>query len=177
MSLTIRPCTSADAAMLSLIAQATFLETFADFLDGDDLHAHCRTKLGEDAHAKWLAQPDARLWLALPAPGQGPVGYAGLAPPDLPIPTHPDDIELKRIYVLSRFHGAKVGPALIETAIAEARAMGRARLLLGVHSENARAIAFYRRSGFTNAGVRKFLVGATLHDDLVMAKDLTKTLD
>jgi ribosomal protein S18 acetylase RimI-like enzyme len=60
----------------------------------------------------------------------------------------------------------------MQTAAAEAQAMGKRRLLLGVYAGNARAIAFYRKTGFAEIGARQFLVGATLCDDLVMARDL-----
>jgi ribosomal protein S18 acetylase RimI-like enzyme len=173
MTFSIRPCAPEDAAMLALVAQATFLETFAGMLPGEAVFAHCRDKLSEAAHARWLAEPDARLWLAQAQPGDAPIGYAGLAAPDLPLPDPaPGDIELKRIYVLSRFHGGGVGPALMQAAVAEAKAMGRRRLLLGVYDQNARAIAYYRKAGFSEIGARKFQVGATLCNDLVMAKDL-----
>ena len=37
---------------------------------------------------------------------------------------------------------------------------------------NARAIAFYARQGYVEAGVRKFRVGANEYDDLVLARAL-----
>jgi len=35
-------------------------------------------------------------------------------------------------------------------------------------------IVFYKRVGFTVIGARKFRIGATLHDDLVLALDLAE---
>ena len=46
------------------------------------------------------------------------------------------------------------------------------RLLLGTHAENQRAIAFYRRNGFTEAGTRTFQVGTQLCHDLIFAKPI-----
>ena len=49
---------------------------------------------------------------------------------------------------------------------------GFTRMLLGVFGGNSRAIAFYARQGYAEAGVRKFRVGANEYDDLVLARSL-----
>jgi GNAT superfamily N-acetyltransferase len=89
------------------------------------------------------------------------VGYAMLTAPELPsFAVLPGDVELKRIYLFSRFRssrtpvldaegetipGMRLGQALMDAAVADARALGRQRLLLGTHEGNERAIAFYLR--------------------------------
>lgn len=171
MDVQIRACGPADARALALVGQATFLETYADVLPAADILAHCEREHGVARYAGWLDRPEYRFWLAETGTG-APVGYATLCPPDLPLPTEPADLELKRIYLLSRFHGAGVGARLMEAAVEAARAAGARRLLLGVYGENARAIAFYVRQGFVQAGVRKFQVGANTYDDLVLARAL-----
>jgi len=42
--------------------------------------------------------------------------------------------------------------------------------MLGLFSANARAIAFYARQGFVQAGVRSFRAGQGVYDDLVLAR-------
>ncbi len=102
-----------------------------------------------------------------------PVGYALVTPPaELPVPLQPGDLELKRIYLLSRFHGTGVGMHLMKQAEAFARERGAGRLMLGVYGENHRAIAFYRRQGFTEAGTRTFHIGKGTYHDLIFAKHL-----
>lgn len=171
MSIVIRPCEPRDAEALALVGQATFLETYAGVLPAIDILAHCRTEHGQALYADWLAKPDHRLWAA-DVEGGALVGYAALTPPDLPLPTGETDVELKRIYLLNRFHGSGVGARLMTTAIEAAREAGYARMLLGVFGGNARAIAFYARQGYAEAGVRKFRVGANEYDDLVLARAL-----
>jgi ribosomal protein S18 acetylase RimI-like enzyme len=106
--------------------------------------------------------------------GAAPIGYALLARPDLPgVPPDGDDLELKRIYVFSRFHGSGAAAALLEPVLARAEAGGAARLLLGVYAGNGRAIAFYRKSGFEPVGRRRFTVGDRAYDDVVLARPLT----
>ena len=80
--------------------------------------------------------------------------------------------EIKRIYLLHRFQGQGLGAQLMEEALADAKAAGFTRALLGVFGRNAAAIAFYRRQGFGQVGVRRFQVGANTYDDLVLARDL-----
>ena len=60
----------------------------------------------------------------------------------------------------------------MDAAIADARELGRTRLLLGTHEGNERAIGFYRRNGFSEAGTRTFTVGTQVCCDLIFAKPL-----
>jgi ribosomal protein S18 acetylase RimI-like enzyme len=172
MEANIRTCGAGDAAALALVGQATFLETYAGNLPAADIFAHCEHEHAPARYAAWLGKPDYRMWIAEMAEGEAPVGYAMLSPPDLPVPLGPDDVELKRIYLLHRFHGSGVGARLMDAAIDGARAAGARRLLLGVWGGNTRAMAFYGRQGFVQAGERKFRVGANDYDDLVLARTL-----
>jgi ribosomal protein S18 acetylase RimI-like enzyme len=60
----------------------------------------------------------------------------------------------------------------MRTALDAARRTGKTRMLVGVYGRNDRAIAFYERVGFGIVGERKFQVGATLHDDLILGRPL-----
>jgi ribosomal protein S18 acetylase RimI-like enzyme len=168
----IRPCTAADADRLSMVAAATFIETYAGIVDGDDLVFHGRHTHASNAYADLLADPARRLFLATLEPGEAPVGFMLMGPPDLPVDTRPDDIELTRIYALHRFHGQGLGPRLMQTAIDTARTAGAKRLLLAVYSRNERANAFYARIGFRRVGTRLFHVGVNDYLDWVLALDL-----
>lgn len=173
MDLDIRPCMAGDGAALALVGQATFLETYAGQLPGEDILFHAAREHSAARYAGWLAEPDRyRLWGAVTQTTGAMVGYVMLCPPDLPIPTTAQDLEIKRIYLLSRFQGGGVGARLMATAVEAAKTSGARRVLLGVWRENAQAIAFYARQGFAEAGVRRFQVGANTYDDLVLAKDL-----
>jgi ribosomal protein S18 acetylase RimI-like enzyme len=169
----LRPCTLKDCAALSLVGAATFLEAFAGILDGEAIIAHCTKQHSMEVYAKYLGQPDCRAWLAETSEGAAPVGYAMLTSPDLPLADlGPGDIELKRIYLFSRFHGKGTGQILLDHAISAAAEAGRHRLLLGVYRENLRALSFYRKNGFVDAGVRTFTIGHRQYDDLVLSRAL-----
>jgi GNAT superfamily N-acetyltransferase len=168
----VRRAVAEDAAALALIASATFLDTFAGILGGADIVAHCAANSTPAKFTGWLSDRVSVVTLAETERGRAPIGYSVLTVPDLPVDTRRGDIELKRIYTLSRAHGSGLGAALMGRALDDARELGRTRVLLGVYGGNARARAFYERQGFTLAGARRFLVGATWHDDVIYARGL-----
>ncbi|RSL17514.1 ribosomal protein S18 acetylase RimI-like enzyme [Edaphobacter aggregans] len=170
---TLRECIPADAPTLAIIAAATLLEAFAGLVPGDALLAHCAKNHIPAAYLSYLEKPETRAWLAELSPGAAPVGYALLTAPDFPIDlVQPGDLELRRIYLFSKFHGTGAGRTMMDLAIASARRQQATRLLLGVHPDNQRAIAFYRKNGFVQIGTRTFQVGASTFEDPVFALTL-----
>jgi ribosomal protein S18 acetylase RimI-like enzyme len=167
---TLRRCAAGDDARLQLVGGASFLEAFADILNGDDILAHFHKNHSLESYAKYLAMPTGRIAIAEVPPGAGPVGYIVCCEPDLPVDLTAEDYELRRIYLLHRFQGLGIGKALMDQAIAYARELGRRRLLLGVYGKNHAAIRFYEKAGFRQIGERYFTVGATTHHDAVMAR-------
>ncbi len=159
-----------DAAKLSLIGAASFLETFANDHPGDAVVAFT-----SDAHsvASWqaaLALPDSDAWLVEEAAGS-PIGYVMLVTATLPGTTSAD-AQIQRIYLLSKWQGTGLGKALLDAAEARARERGAARLVLSVYTKNVRAIAFYQRQGFTTIGTARFPGFDEAFSDYVMAKPL-----
>lgn len=170
-AVTIRRAGADDADALAAIGAATFLESFAGVLPGADIVTHCARAHAVERYRAYLADDQSACWLAGVEPGGAPIGYAAATAPDLPLPDlSPDDWELKRIYLFSRFQGSGAGWALMRAVLDEARRRGRRRLLLGVYGRNDKAIAFYRRCGFRVAGERRFTVGASTFDDLIFAR-------
>jgi len=159
-----------DADALALVAATTFLDTFAGVLPGAAIIAHCAKVYAPECFSAHLAQA-RQAWIVEAKPGRAPVGFAQLSLPELP-GAEAGDVELKRIYLLSRFHGSGAGGALMDAALAAAAASASQRVLLGVYRQNHRAIAFYRKQGFAPIGTRQFDVGGQLFDDLVLARQL-----
>lgn len=170
MTTHIRRCRKDDATALSLVGKATFLDAFAGVLDGPSIVAYCATAHGVETYREWLSHSTAAAWLVECEPGLAPVGYAVVAPPDLPLDNvNDDDLELKRIYLLQRFRGMGIGRQLVETTVAYARSQSARRLLLGVYSRNEPAIGFYKQVGFEIVGTRQFNVGGQWNDDYILA--------
>ena len=164
----IREAGPGDVPAVALVGAATFLETYAGLIARDDMVAHCAHDHAPDAYSRYLDK-GARIWLAESQATGAPLGYALMCPPELDCAV-PGDIELKRIYSLTRMQGTGLGSALMATVVEAAQ--GHARLLLGVHSLNTQALGFYGRQGFAQIGTRRFRVGAVEYDDFVLARPL-----
>jgi ribosomal protein S18 acetylase RimI-like enzyme len=170
--LTVRKATHEDTAALALAGAATFLDTYADRIDGADIVAHAANKHSMAYYAACLGDPDAHVWVA-ETQSKAVIGYLVLGRATLPLASpHPDDLEIVRIYVLSRFQKAGIGYRLMQHAFSEAARQGARQLVLGVYNGNEKALAFYARQGFTQIGTRTFSVGSALFNDFVLAKTL-----
>lgn len=115
----------------------------------------------KDDPAGWLTPDGMRAAWVVERDGR-PVGHAALtavAPDDPATATwaaavgeHPDRLScLTRLFVVLGARGAGIGAALLDTAVAHARAQGR-RAVLEVSPADAPAVALYRRSGWRSAG-------------------------
>jgi ribosomal protein S18 acetylase RimI-like enzyme len=174
LEIQLRRCTKSDADSLTLIGQATFLETFAGVLAGRDIIKHCASAHSAELYSTWLDDLEYQLWVAEVEPGQAPIGFMVVAPAQLPLPDiSSTDLEIKRIYILSKFHGGGIGKRFLTEATRHARELQAERLLLGVYAKNASAIGFYESSGFRKIGRRKFNVGGQDYDDHIMGKSLS----
>jgi ribosomal protein S18 acetylase RimI-like enzyme len=169
---TLRACVPGDEHALALLGAATFLETYAGLIDGQDLIAHVRHQHDAQVYAAWLAGHGAQLWIAEVAPGASPVGYLVLTAPELPLPVHDGDREVRRLYVLERYRRSGAGRRLMAAAAAQIQGSGGGRLLLGVYSRNAAALAFYAALGYLTVGTRQFQVGSQHYDDYILALEL-----
>lgn len=168
----LRRAGQGDAPAASLVAGASFLETFAGVLTGEDIIAHVAMKSSAAAFAAWIADPRSVVTLAEHDSGGAPLGYSVLTEPADVGAVDAHDLELRRIYTLACARGTGLGAALMTRAIDDARALGGRRLVLGVLGTNAQACAFYERQGFAIIGARRFKVGETWHDDRVYARNI-----
>lgn len=165
----IRPCSPGDEDALALVGRATFLETFAGVLAGRDIIAHCAVAHAVELYRDWLGDPGYKLWLVETHHGNAPVGFMVVGTAKLPLPDiTTSDLEIKRIYLLSKFQGGGTGRRLVTEAVNHSHSSNATRLLLGVYARNDSAIGFYERVGFNKVGTRKFTVGGQDYDDYVM---------
>ena len=169
-ALHIRLAVPDDARALSLLGSAAMLESYAELIDGPDIVAHCENRHSVAVYAAWLADPRVVTWIAETA-RRTAVGYLVLMPATLPEDApHPQDLEVQRIYLLSRYHGTGAGHVLMTHAIEESARRGARQVVLGVLKRNTRALAFYRRQGFSEIGTRVFQVGSARFDDFLLGR-------
>jgi ribosomal protein S18 acetylase RimI-like enzyme len=171
MQIHIRRAEPYDATALAQVGRASFMETYAGQFPSADMAAHCDREHSVERYLTWLAGGAHRIWI-VEAADQAPLGFAVVCAPDLPVATGSEDLELLRFYLLAQLHGTGLGGRLMRAVVNDAQTAGASRLLLGVYTGNARAIAFYTRQGFAQAGVRKYRVGEGVYDDLVLARSL-----
>ena len=164
-----------DAPRLAAFAARLFRETYAPTHPARDIEAYVAEAFGPDVQRAELAAPGA-LTLAV-VPGDAPdalAAYAQLRMGEAPAAVGASRaMEVARFYVDAPWHGAGLAPMLMRAALAAAHARGAGVMWLGVWSENARAIAFYRRMGFAVVGEQVFRFGSILDRDYVMARPVT----
>lgn len=168
---TIRRGVPGDASMLAELGARTFADTFAAYNDPQDLRAHISAAFGARQQLAELTDPDAVTLLV--ERGGVPVAFAQVRrnPPPTGILAE-RAVELQRFYVDRGMHGRGVAQRLMRAARAVARELGAARLWLGVWENNPRAIAFYKKEGFVDAGSKHFDVGSDRQTDRVLVAEL-----
>lgn len=78
--------------------------------------------------------------------------------------------ELRSMYLFGRYHGKGLGRRLLERAVAFAREKGYAKMYLDTFSTSTRALALYRRAGFTDTARYK----PSERSDVFMVLELTE---
>lgn len=157
-----------DAAMIAELFSRCFVETFGHLYRPHDLDLFLAGVTAE-AFAAEIANPAFALRVA---EAGGPIGFAKLGPPSLPVETPPATLELWQIYVLKPWQGQGVAQQLYDWAEAQARSRGAEHLQLTVYTDNHRARRFYDRRGFVAAGRYDFMVGNHADEDIIMRKPL-----
>jgi diamine N-acetyltransferase len=151
----------------------TFCDTFAHLYSAEDLSLFLDAYKTEAAFAKTLS--DGRHVFRVAEQDGQLAGYCKLgldgSLPDLPDGWR-DGIELKELYLSSNVQGAGVGNALMDWALAEARAANATVLVLSVWSENFRAQRFYQRYGFAHIADTYFMVGNHRDDEFLYGLNL-----
>jgi diamine N-acetyltransferase len=157
MEFATRLCRPGDEKVLSLVAQATILETYAGITNGSDLITYVDAELSPADFSRMLADDRVRLWIAETVVGKGAVGYAAAVADEGA--TSFSSFELKRLYLFYRFHGNGIGKKLMQEVLSFAERMKSESCWLQVHEANTHAIEFYRRCGFVQTGSNLFRAG------------------
>ncbi|HVY03720.1 MAG TPA: GNAT family N-acetyltransferase [Caulobacterales bacterium] len=166
-----RNAAASDAHALADLARETFLATFGGLYPQSDRDAFTAENHTPAVMAARIADPTREFRLA--CLGERLVGYCGVGALKLPIdPGARAPFEIHTLYVVEAAKGAGIADALMNWALDRGRARGALDAYLGVYHANARALAFYRRHGFSIVGRYDFPVGATLDDERIMRRAL-----
>lgn len=170
MTIRYRDAVFADGPALAATGRRVFAETFGHAFDPADMALHLDRKFGPEGLPAELGDATIRIRLA---EAEGAIiAYLKLAPMALPLAHPAGALEIRQLYVLAPWQGAGVAAALMQWAIATARAEGAPALFLSVWEEGFRATAFYRRYGFITVGEAPFQLGTQTYTDPVMRLDL-----
>lgn len=113
-------------------------------------------------------------------PDGTPIGYAKLrrhSPPrQMPAPYRRAGlaIEIQRIYLLNSQVGQGQGRKLMQYCLDWARSQGYLAVWLGVWERNERALAFYKKLGFSTVGFHYFQFGSERQRDYWLLKQLSE---
>jgi len=172
-AITTRVATPGDAALLAELGASTFAETFAEANDPADFAAYMTAAFGEAIQRTELEEPGVTVIFAERAGAA--TGYVLLREGRAPhVVGDFDALEIVRPYVRASAIGTGVGAVLMQRAIHEAASRGKEALWLGVWEKNTRAIDFYRRHEFFEAGTQPFLLGTDLQNDYVMVRRIAR---
>lgn len=172
--MSIRPATAADAALLTRLSVTTLHEAFGPPLNTTELvDEYIRSAISEPILAAELADPRSCFFVLETQQGL-PIGFAKLrrhAPPRRMAERRA--IEIQRLYLLQAHIGQGQGRLLMNHCLDWARNQGYRAVWLGVWERNQRALAFYRKIGFTQFGFHYFWFGSERQRDFWLQKQLT----
>lgn len=185
----LRAAVPSDAPRLCAFAASAFSTTFGACYKPADLESHLSSSYTPAIVAGWMSNPRMSLWIAESIRGDGAdtaaiLGYSLAGPVQVPAAdAAPHDGELRKLYVSEAAKGHGVAQALLAPCVEWVRA-GRCapsplpsplpdgllppRLYIGVWSENARAIAFYRKAGAEVVGRYEYIVGEARDLEFIM---------
>ncbi len=169
--LSIRRGTPADAPTLARFAARTFEETFGAANHPAHMAEHLASAYGVAQQERELSNPDC-ITLLIEADGEL-AGYAQVRrhPPPSCVPS-PAPVELARFYVDRPWQGRGLAQRLMAMVAETAVELGGRTVWLGVWERNPRAIAFYTKCGFSDAGSTEFCVGPDRQTDRVLAAEV-----
>ena len=169
--ITIEKAGLGHAGVILGLAKKTFVETYAEHNDPQNMEIYLRESFSEEVITSELSNEHARVFIAY-LDGE-PVGFTKLR----------DDrqtktleavraLEVQRIYILKEYQGYHAGKSLMEKIKSVAREERYQTIWLQVWQQNNKAIRFYQRAGFVVYETTEFRLGNEIHQDFLMRYDL-----
>jgi ribosomal protein S18 acetylase RimI-like enzyme len=169
--ITISKASIEDVATLQIIGRQTFFETFAASNTEEDMQKYLDDNFTVEKITGELNNPDSQFFIA--REDSEAIGYLKVNEGNAQTELKDNlSLEIERIYVLSAFHGKKIGQILYEKALEIAQALKKQSIWLGVWEENLRAIKFYEKNGFVAFDKHIFKMGEDVQTDIMMRKTL-----
>ncbi|MFN6934744.1 MAG: GNAT family N-acetyltransferase [Tsuneonella sp.] len=165
----LREATPMDVPELVTVGRQSFIDAFGHLYKADDLQSFLDDWRSPERFAAHVGDSRSHLIVAeLDGAIEGycltVIGKGFDERPD-PKPKHP--AMLSQLYCMQSATGRGMGAALLENALAEARARECDAIQLSVYAENFGAQRFYQRYGFTKVADIDFWVGNHRDDEFL----------
>jgi ribosomal protein S18 acetylase RimI-like enzyme len=172
----IRRARAEDIHGLVELAVRSFRDTYAIDNDPEIIDDYLRSSLTTKSMREEFDIASNTFLLAFRVGDDDPIGYAKLstATEEASVKAR-NSVEIQRLYADKHVIGHGVGAALMRACINTAQDLKCDVIWLGAWTRNERAILFYERWEFETVGRRQFAMAAELQDDLVMARQVTKS--
>ncbi len=165
-SLQIRTGQLGDADRLAVLAIQVWLHTDCTHGINSEVAQYVLSELTVERFSARPIEPESHILVA--ECNEWLVGYAavkfGASCPSGARST----AELQTLYVQEHFVGRGVGRSLLMAAEAKARGQSASPLWLTVNAQNARAIAFYARQGYSQVGTTHVVLGQGRYENHVL---------
>ncbi|MGE6388522.1 N-acetyltransferase family protein [Pseudomonas sp. NPDC078416] len=171
LDFTLRPATPADVLTIAALGIQVFMDTYATEGVRDAIAREVLESFAPETIAAMIERPDSVFLLA--EARQHLVGFAQVClQADHALVGDQHAAELNRLYVQERFTGRGLGWQLLQHAEIEASARGASKLWATVWVGNSRALLFYPRQGYENAGSPMYRLQAETHENVLFCKSL-----
>jgi GNAT superfamily N-acetyltransferase len=169
----IRPALPAEAQELALLGERLWRETYTGLIPASNLELHLAATFGPAQQAAELADPACTM-LIIEEEGRLQ-GYALLRACGPRMEKSLDfhtPLEVARFYVDRPLHGSGAARVLMDAVLAYATTAGHDGLWLQVWEQNPRALRFYAKAGFTDAGGASYRIGNQVDRDRLLVHAL-----
>ncbi len=160
-----------DVEQLQAISRSTFVQTFDEYNDAEDMKAYLDSSFAIDKLTAELSNPNSEFYFAID--NEIIIGYLKINTGSAQTENKDANaFEIERIYVDQNYLGKKIGQLLFEKAIDLAKVKKASYVWLGVWEENHRALAFYKKNGFIPFDKHIFRLGNDEQTDIMMKLEL-----
>ncbi len=175
MNIRISPVTIQDINVLQDLSIETFSETFGQQNPPEDLELYLEKAFNPQQLTKEIMDSNTNFYFifqeALLA------GYIKLK--NASLPEHAflgEALEVERLYVRKGYQHLGLGKHLLDFASEEAQRTHKEYLWLSVWEHNPTAYGFYKSQGYVECGSRHFHLGTLAQTDLIMKKEIRRTI-
>lgn len=168
----IKIASKADVEVLAMLGRLTWSESHGQYIeDKNEVLQYLEENFSVSKTKENLNNPNIQFYIIYA--DDLPAGYAkiNLNKTNKNVVSQ-NSCQLERIFILNEFIPLRIGQQLLNFVEYQARKLQFDAMWLTVYIKNNRAIRFYERNEFKNAGVLNFVVSGRGYENIVFAKNL-----